>query len=61
VGYLVSFAPRRREADSIARNFDKKVTYPATTLYFTAGPDHETNGIFGTLTPVASEQDGSVE
>jgi uncharacterized protein (TIGR03118 family) len=34
---------------------------PATTLYFTAGPDHETNGIFGTLTPVASEQDGSVE
>jgi uncharacterized protein (TIGR03118 family) len=34
---------------------------PATTLYFTAGPDHETNGIFGTLTPVASEQDGSAE
>jgi uncharacterized protein (TIGR03118 family) len=33
----------------------------ATTLYFTAGPDAETNGIFGTLTPVATEEDGSVE
>jgi len=27
----------------------------------TASPDHETNGVFGTLTPIASEQDGSVE
>jgi uncharacterized protein (TIGR03118 family) len=34
---------------------------PATTLYFTAGPDKETNGLFGTLTPVSTEQDGSVE
>jgi uncharacterized protein (TIGR03118 family) len=34
---------------------------PATTLYFSAGPDKEMNGLFGTLTPVASEQDGSVE
>jgi len=34
---------------------------PSTTLFFTAGPDHETHGLFGTLTPVAAEQDGSVE
>lgn len=33
----------------------------ATTLYFSAGPDHENDGLFGTLTPVASEEDGSVE
>lgn len=34
---------------------------PSTTLYFSAGPDGETHGLFGTLTPVATEQDGSVE
>ena len=28
---------------------------PASKLFFTAGPDHETNGLFGTLTPVAAE------
>jgi uncharacterized protein (TIGR03118 family) len=28
---------------------------PGNTLFFTAGPDNETNGLFGTLTPVASE------
>lgn len=34
---------------------------PATTLYFTAGLAGETHGLFGTLTPVAAEEDGSVE
>jgi uncharacterized protein (TIGR03118 family) len=34
---------------------------PSTTLFFTAGPDNETHGLFGTLTPVLAEQDGSVE
>jgi len=34
---------------------------PSTTLFFSAGPAHETHGLFGTLTPVAAEQDGSVE
>jgi len=34
---------------------------PSTTLYFTAGPDQESHGLFGTLTPVKAEQDGSVE
>jgi uncharacterized protein (TIGR03118 family) len=34
---------------------------PSTTLFFSAGPDHETHGLFGTLTPIAAEQDGSVE
>jgi hypothetical protein len=24
-------------------------------LFFTAGPDNETNGLFGTLTPVTAE------
>jgi len=29
---------------------------PATSLYFTAGPDDETNGLFGTLTAVENVQ-----
>jgi len=29
---------------------------PATTLFFTAGPNNETNGLFGTLTPVTAEK-----
>jgi uncharacterized protein (TIGR03118 family) len=28
---------------------------PANTLFFTAGPDDETNGLFGTLTPLLAE------
>jgi uncharacterized protein (TIGR03118 family) len=31
---------------------------PGTTLFFTSGPDNETNGLFGTLKPVKAEQDG---
>jgi len=34
---------------------------PSTTLYFTAGPDSESHGLLGTLTPIAAESDGSVE
>jgi hypothetical protein len=34
---------------------------PATTLFFSAGPGGEKHGLFGTLTPVAAEQTGSVE
>ncbi|HKV24575.1 MAG TPA: TIGR03118 family protein [Candidatus Acidoferrum sp.] len=34
---------------------------PATTLFFSAGTDGETHGLFGTLTPVAAEQNGAVE
>jgi uncharacterized protein (TIGR03118 family) len=34
---------------------------PSTTLFFTAGPNHETDGLFGTLTSVAAEQDGDEE
>jgi uncharacterized protein (TIGR03118 family) len=30
---------------------------PGNRLFFTAGPDNETNGLFGTLTPIASELD----
>ena len=29
---------------------------PATTLFFTAGPNNETDGLFGTLTPIAAEK-----
>jgi uncharacterized protein (TIGR03118 family) len=29
---------------------------PGTTLFFTAGPNGEVNGLFGTLTPVAAEK-----
>ena len=34
---------------------------PSTTLFFTAGPNQETDGLFGTLTPVQAEQDGDEE
>jgi uncharacterized protein (TIGR03118 family) len=33
----------------------------STTLFFTAGLNNETNGLFGTLTPVIAEQDGDEE
>jgi uncharacterized protein (TIGR03118 family) len=33
----------------------------STTLFFTAGPNGEQNGLFGTLTPIAAEQDGDEE
>jgi uncharacterized protein (TIGR03118 family) len=29
---------------------------PATTLFFTAGPNNETNGLLGTLTPITAEK-----
>jgi uncharacterized protein (TIGR03118 family) len=28
---------------------------PGNTLFFTAGPDNETNGLFGSLAPIAAE------
>src|SRR6266849_8337927 len=28
---------------------------PGSSLFFTAGPDNETNGLFGTLTPISAE------
>ena len=28
---------------------------PGNTLFFTAGPDDETNGLFGMLTPIPAE------
>jgi len=31
---------------------------PGTTLFFTAGPNGERDGLLGTLTPVGAEQDG---
>lgn len=34
---------------------------PSQTLFFAAGPNGEANGLFGTLTPVAAEQNGSIE
>jgi uncharacterized protein (TIGR03118 family) len=33
----------------------------STTLWFTAGPNNEADGLFGTLTPVLTEQDGDEE
>ncbi len=33
----------------------------ATTLFFTAGLNDETDGLFGTLNPIAAEQDGHVQ
>lgn len=34
---------------------------PSTTLFFTAGINDENDGLFGTLTAVAAEQDGDKE
>ncbi len=34
---------------------------PATTVFFTAGPNGEADGLFGTLVPAAGESDGSIE
>ncbi len=34
---------------------------PSTTLYFSAGTDHEAHGLFGSLTAVSTEQDGDEE
>jgi uncharacterized protein (TIGR03118 family) len=34
---------------------------PSTTMFFSAGPDGETHGLFGTLTAVATDQTGAVE
>jgi uncharacterized protein (TIGR03118 family) len=34
---------------------------PGDTLFFTAGPNNETNGLFGTLTPVAAELNAVVD
>jgi uncharacterized protein (TIGR03118 family) len=34
---------------------------PSTTLFFSAGPEHESHGLFGTLTPVKAELDGDEE
>jgi uncharacterized protein (TIGR03118 family) len=33
----------------------------STTLWFTAGPNNEVDGLFGTLTPIIAEQDGDEE
>jgi uncharacterized protein (TIGR03118 family) len=33
----------------------------STILWFTAGPNNETDGLFGTLTPALTEQDGDEE
>jgi len=30
---------------------------PGNTLFFTAGPNDESNGVFGTLVPIAAEND----
>jgi uncharacterized protein (TIGR03118 family) len=34
---------------------------PGSTLFFTAGPNNETNGLFGTFTPVSKELQENVE
>jgi uncharacterized protein (TIGR03118 family) len=34
---------------------------PSTTMFFSAGINNEVDGLFGTLTPIAAEQDGDEE
>jgi uncharacterized protein (TIGR03118 family) len=41
----INFADHTKDSSSGSGN----------VLFFTAGPDAETNGLFGTLTPIASE------
>jgi len=33
----------------------KSNSAPGSSLFFTVGPDNETNGLFGTLTPISAE------
>ena len=48
-----SLATRTRSALRSIR--DLVVGAPAAELYFTAGPDHGTGGLFGYLKPVSTE------
>ena len=47
-------APKNSAVDSISSNYDAAAA-PASELYFTAGPNKETDGLFGYLAPVAAE------
>jgi uncharacterized protein (TIGR03118 family) len=76
-GWIAAFNGFTRQFQGFMRNPDNSlVTFdglwsltfgngagagPATTLYFSAGIHDENDGLFGTLTPVAAEQDGDEE
>jgi uncharacterized protein (TIGR03118 family) len=47
-------APKNSTAGAVSSNYDDAGA-PAAELYFTAGPHHETDGLFGYLAPVATE------
>ena len=47
-------APKSSALDAVSSNYDAAAA-PAAELYFTAGPNKETDGLFGYLAPVATE------
>jgi uncharacterized protein (TIGR03118 family) len=58
LGALRDEAGQRIEIDGLwALMFGNGVTAPATTLLFTAGPDEESHGLFGTLTVAPAKHD----
>ena len=47
-------APKNSTAGTVSSNYDTAAA-PAAELYFTAGPNHQSDGLLGYLAPVASE------
>ena len=72
-GWIAAFNPLTGKFEGLVRNPDNSILTidglwgldfgngggagPSNTLYFTAGPNAETDGLFGTLTPIATELD----
>jgi len=47
-------APKSSAVDAVSANYDAAAA-PAAELYFTAGPNKQTDGLFGYLAPLATE------
>jgi uncharacterized protein (TIGR03118 family) len=76
-GWIAAFNPVSGRFEGFVRNPDNTIlgidglwglefgnggsAGPSNTLYFTAGPNDENDGLFGTLTPVATELDAENE
>ena len=76
-GWIASFNGFTHKFEGFVRNPDNSLVFidglwsltfgnngnagSSDTLFFTAGLNGEQDGLFGTLTPVATEEDGSIE
>jgi len=63
VGTAVTSRGRRSRADDEDEKSEDghRARRAINNAFFTAGPNHESDGLFGTLTPLAAENDESVE